>query len=74
MKGIVVTVALFSPPGKPKHREFLTSFVFVPQLAEGIVSEAMRCEFESHRRHQLGKLNELRLKIRVHRLVVWTVV
>lgn len=29
-------------------------FVFVPQLAEGIVSEAMQCEFESHRRHHSG--------------------
>ena len=25
-----------------------------PNLAEGIASEAMKCEFESHRRHHLG--------------------
>ena len=57
MNGIVVTVALFSPLGKPKRREFKMSFAFVPQLAEGIVSEVMQCEFESRRRHQLGKLD-----------------
>ena len=41
MKGIVVTVALFSLPGMPKHREFLTSNpVAVAQLAEAVALEA----------------------------------
>ena len=62
MKGIFVAVALFSLPGMPKHREFLTSnYVAVAQPVEAVASDATQYVFESHQQHQLGKLNGITL-------------
>ena len=41
MKGIFVAVALFSPPGMPKHREFLMSnLVAVAKPVEAVALDA----------------------------------